>query len=63
MDFQDNTMQVQLRLPEKDWKKFCDALDSPPKTIPALRQLLTTRGPFDGNSLEPHCDGTANKRL
>lgn len=31
--------QVQFRLPRKQWKEFCDALDTPPKTIPALRKL------------------------
>jgi len=33
--------QVQFRLPKKQWKQFCDALDAPPKTVPALRKLLT----------------------
>lgn len=32
--------QVQFRLPKKQWKQFCDALDAPPKTIFALRRLL-----------------------
>ncbi len=41
--------QVQFRLPKKQWKKFCDALDAPPKTIPALRRLLTKPGLFDAN--------------
>src|ERR1044072_8320478 len=41
--------QVHFRLPKKQWKEFCDALDAPPKTIPALRKLLTKRGLFDGN--------------
>lgn len=31
--------QVQFRLPKTQWKAFCDALDAPPKTIPALRKL------------------------
>ncbi len=39
--------QVQFRLPQKQWKKFCDALDAPPKAIPALRRLLNKPGPFD----------------
>lgn len=30
--------QVQFRLPKKRWKEFCDALDVPPKPIPALRK-------------------------
>lgn len=39
--------QVQFRLPKKQWKQFCDALDAPPKTIPALRKLLTKPGLLD----------------
>lgn len=38
--------QVHLRLPQNQWREFCDALDAPPKTIPALRRLLTTPGRF-----------------
>lgn len=41
--------QVEFRLAKKQWKEFCDALDAPPKTIPALRRLLTNAGPFDAN--------------
>lgn len=40
---------VQFSLPKKQWKEFCEALDAPPKTIPALRKLLTTPGHFDGH--------------
>ena len=39
--------QVQFTLPRKQWKEFCDALDAPPKPIPALRRLLTKPGLFD----------------
>ena len=39
--------QVQFKLPKKQWKEFCDALDAPPKKIPALRRLLTRPGLFD----------------
>lgn len=39
--------QVQFRLPKKQWKQFCDALDAPPKAIPALRKLLTKPELFD----------------
>ena len=39
--------QVQFRLPKKQWKEFCDALDAPPKAIPALRKLLSRPGLFD----------------
>lgn len=41
--------QVQFRLPKKQWKLFCDALDEPPKTITALRRLLTKPGLFDAS--------------
>lgn len=39
--------RVQFRPPKKQWKEFCDALDAPPKMIPALRRLLTKQGLFD----------------
>lgn len=39
--------QVQFRLPQKQWKEFCHALDTSPKRIAALRTLLTRSGPFD----------------
>ncbi len=41
--------QVQFRLPKKQWKQFCEALDAPPKTIPSLRRLLNKPGLFDVN--------------
>lgn len=41
--------QVQFRLPKKQWKEFCNALDAPPKTIPALRRLLNKPGLFNAN--------------
>jgi uncharacterized protein (DUF1778 family) len=41
--------QVQFRLPKKRWKEFCEALDAPPRTIPALRKLLTKPSLFDAN--------------
>ena len=34
---------AQFRLPEKHWKKFCDALDAPVKTIPALLSIVACR--------------------
>lgn len=34
-------------LDDSQWKKFIAALDTPPRDIPALRQLLTTPGVFD----------------
>jgi len=39
--------QNQFRLPDKKWREFNRALDAPPKSIPALRKLLTQRGVFD----------------
>ena len=41
--------QVQFRLSKKQWKEFCDALDAPPKTIPALRRLLNKPGLVNAN--------------
>lgn len=40
--------QVHFALPAGRWKAFCAALDAPPRAIPALRQLLTGEGVFDG---------------
>lgn len=39
--------QSQFRLPEKQWREFCKALDAPPKDVPDLRELLTHPGIFD----------------
>ncbi|QDV13817.1 hypothetical protein CA51_37080 [Rosistilla oblonga] len=39
--------QSQFRLDERQWKRFCQALDAPPKTIPALNKLLSEPGVFD----------------
>lgn len=41
--------QAHFRLPKKQWKAFCEALDAPPKAIPVLRRLLTKPGLFDAN--------------
>jgi uncharacterized protein (DUF1778 family) len=38
-----------FKLPKKQWKEFCNALDAPPKTITALRRLLTKPGLFDAS--------------
>ncbi len=40
--------QVQFVLPAARWKAFCQALDAPPREIPALKRLLTRKGVFDG---------------
>ena len=39
--------QVRFRLSEAKWREFCQALDAPPKDIPALRRLLTEPAVFD----------------
>jgi uncharacterized protein (DUF1778 family) len=36
--------QVHFKLLKKQWKQFCEALDAPPKKIPALRRFLTKQG-------------------
>jgi predicted DNA-binding antitoxin AbrB/MazE fold protein len=41
--------QVSFTLPVDRWQAFCDALDAPPRDIPALRKLLTEPGLFDGD--------------
>jgi uncharacterized protein (DUF1778 family) len=40
--------QVHFTLSPERWKAFCQALDAPPRPIPALQQLLTEEGVFDG---------------
>jgi len=39
--------QVHFSLSPDRWRAFCDALDAPPKTIPALRKLLAEPGVFN----------------
>jgi uncharacterized protein (DUF1778 family) len=39
--------QNHFLLPAEQWKKFCRALDTPTKDIPALKKLLTEPGVFD----------------
>ena len=39
--------QVRFVLPPDRWQAFCDALDAPPKEIPALRKLFTEASLFD----------------
>ena len=41
---------VRFVLPADSWQAFCDALDAPPKDIPALRKLLTEPSLFDGHA-------------
>lgn len=39
--------QAYFSLSKDQWGAFCAALDAPPKSISALRKLLTERGIFD----------------
>jgi uncharacterized protein (DUF1778 family) len=38
--------QVQFALPPDRWQAFCDALDAPPRQVPALRKLLVEASVF-----------------
>ncbi len=40
--------QNDFRLTERQWQEFNEALDAPPRSIVALRRLLTRKGIFDG---------------
>ena len=39
--------QNDFRLSKRQWQAFNEALDAPPKAIPALRRLLAEPGVFD----------------
>ena len=39
--------QTQFTLGKKEWKLFCEALDAPPKSVKAIKRLLTTPSVFD----------------
>ncbi len=39
--------QTDFRLPPEQWEAFCELLDAPARTIPALRQLFSEAEPFD----------------
>jgi predicted DNA-binding antitoxin AbrB/MazE fold protein len=41
--------QTEFTLSPEGWQRFCEALDAPPRDIPALRKLLTEATVFDGN--------------
>jgi uncharacterized protein (DUF1778 family) len=41
--------QVHFELSPERWEEFCKALDRPPRTIPALRKLLTEKSILDDN--------------
>ncbi|MCI0683854.1 MAG: DUF1778 domain-containing protein [Gemmataceae bacterium] len=38
---------VDIVMPPEAWRAFCKALDAPPRTIPALKALLTRPSVFD----------------
>lgn len=38
--------QTEFRLPPEQWEAFCERLDAPPTTIPALRQLFSEPEPY-----------------
>ena len=40
--------QVDIVMPRPEWEAFCKALDAPPRSIPALKKLLTEASVFDG---------------
>ena len=40
--------QSEFKLPAAEWKAFCEKLDAPAKTIPALRKLFSEADPFGG---------------
>jgi hypothetical protein len=46
-------------LPPDRWQAFCDALDAPPREIPALRKLLTESSVLDGEDNTPANAGPA----
>jgi predicted DNA-binding antitoxin AbrB/MazE fold protein len=51
--------QVVFVLPPDRWQAFCDALDAPPREIPALRKLLTEASVLDGSDASPSRPGPA----
>ncbi len=40
--------QVDIVLSPAEWEAFCQALDAPPRQIPALKKLLSEPSVFDG---------------
>ena len=58
-DWGDEAKQVLFVLPPDRWQAFCDALDAPPREIPALRKLLTEASVLDGSDASPSRPGPA----
>lgn len=40
--------QTEFRLPNAQWEAFCERLDAPTRTVPALRQLFSEAEPYNG---------------
>lgn len=40
--------QTEFRLPPEQWEAFCERLDAPARTIPALQQLFSESEPYNG---------------
>jgi uncharacterized protein (DUF1778 family) len=40
--------QTDIVMPPAEWRAFREALDAPPRSIPALKKLLTEASVFDG---------------
>jgi uncharacterized protein (DUF1778 family) len=40
--------QVDIVMPPAEWQAFCNALDAPPRSIPAIQKLFSEAGAFDG---------------
>ncbi len=45
--------QVDAVLSPAEWKAFCQALDAPPRPIPALKKLFEEASVFDGRDDSP----------
>jgi len=41
--------RTHFALPTEQWPAFCEALDLPPRVIPALQRLFADKGVFDGD--------------
>jgi uncharacterized protein (DUF1778 family) len=39
--------RTQFRLPPEQWEAFCERLDAPPRSIPALQRLFSEPEPYD----------------
>jgi predicted DNA-binding antitoxin AbrB/MazE fold protein len=46
--------EANFPLSPEQWQAFCDALDAPPRDLPALRKLLSDASLFDGGGRIVH---------